>query len=103
MKQEQLVTSEVRLAGPIAAITRKGKDEPLMTVGEAARFLVANFTNAQGGDVYWRIAASALEEAAETDTRYAIVHATKAVISLLETERLTRRPAIHPGPRHSRD
>jgi hypothetical protein len=42
----------------------------------------------------WKLAASALERAAESDTAYNIVHATNAVIVLLEDEKLIRHDGI---------
>ena len=60
-----------------------------MTVGEAARFLLANFGSAHGTDVHSSVVCSALERAAETDSSYDVVQATKAMILLLETEKLT--------------
>lgn len=89
MKQEDLLASEVHLAGPIAAVDRQGKQETLFSVGEAARFLLANFKSGHGSDVDWRAAAGALEQAAETDSGYDIVYATKAITTLLESEGLT--------------
>jgi hypothetical protein len=67
----------VRFAAPIAAVDRQGKQETLVTVGEAARLLLADLARATGGDVDWRLAASALEPAAETDSGYDILHATE--------------------------
>ena len=81
----------MRLAHPINVKDRDGNEETLETVGDAASFLLVNFSHARSTDVDWKLAASALERAAETDRGYHIVHATNAVIALLETERLIRR------------
>jgi hypothetical protein len=66
----------------------------LVTVGHAARFLVANFEVPHGRDVDIRIVADALERAAETHGGYEIVRATNAMIALLESEMLNSY-AIH--------
>jgi hypothetical protein len=91
MDQEEVVASAVRLAHPINVKDRDGNEETLETVGEAASFLLLNFSHARSADVDWKLAASALERAAETETGYHVVHATNAVIALLETEKLIRR------------
>jgi hypothetical protein len=91
MKQEDVVASAVQLAEPIKAEDREGKEQTLRTVGDAAHFILVNLTLARAGDIDWKIAASALERAAETGTEVNTVHATKAVIALLETEKLIRR------------
>ena len=70
---------------------REGHEETLETVGEAAGFLLVNFSHAKSADVDWKLAASALERAAETNSGYHVVHATNAVIALLEAEKLIRR------------
>jgi hypothetical protein len=75
----------------VEAEDREGKEQTLRTVGDAAHFILVNFTLARAGDIDWKIAASALERAAETGTEVNTVHATKAVIALLETEKLIRR------------
>jgi hypothetical protein len=90
MKQEEVVASDVLLTHPIKAAGREGQNETLETVGDAAGFLLANFSRARSEDADWILAASALERAAETDSAYHVVHATNAVIALLETEKLIR-------------
>jgi hypothetical protein len=80
--------SVVELAEPIKAKDREGKDETLLTVGNAAYFLLV-ITMARAGDIHWKVAVSALET--EGGTEISTVHATKAVIALLETEKLIRR------------
>ena len=91
MKQEEVVASDVLLAHPIKAVDRDGHDETLKTVGDAAGCLLANFSRARWGEADWTLAASALERAAETDAAYHVVHATNAVIALLENDKLIRR------------
>jgi hypothetical protein len=91
MKQEEVVASGVRLAHPINTADREGALETLQTVGDAARFLLANFTRERAADSDWQLAASALERAAESDTGFNILHATNAVIALLEIDKLIRR------------
>ena len=85
------MASAVRLAEAIKAQDREGKEDTLLTVGDAAHFLLVNFTLEQTGDVDWTVAASALERAAESDTGYNMLHATNAVLELLKTEKLIRR------------
>jgi hypothetical protein len=91
MNQEEVVASTVPLAHPINVRDRDGKEYSLETIGDAASFLLLNFSHARSADVDWMLAASALERAAETETGHHVVHATNAVIALLETEKLTRR------------
>jgi hypothetical protein len=79
------------LAHPINVKDRDGKEDTLETIGDAASFLVLNFSRARSADTDWKLTARALEHAAETDSAYQIVEATHAVIALLETEKLIRR------------
>ena len=91
MKQEDVVASAVLLAHPINVKDRDVKEETLETVGEAASFLLVNFSGARSADTDWKLTARALEHAAETDSAYHIVGATNAVIALLDAEKLIRR------------
>jgi hypothetical protein len=91
MNQEEVVASAVLLAHPINVRHRDGKEETLETVGEAASFLLVNFSGARSADTDWKLTARALEHAAEADSAYQIVEATHALIALFETEKLIRR------------
>ena len=86
MEHEEVVASTVQLAYPINVKDREGNDETLATVGDAASFLLVNFNRPRSADIDWKLAASALERAAN------------AVIALLETEKLIRRCANHGAP-----
>jgi hypothetical protein len=91
MNQEEVVASNVLLAHPIKAVDRESHDTTLETIGDAAGFLLANFSRARSAESDWTLAASVLERAAETDMAHHVVHATNAVIALLENEKLIRR------------
>jgi hypothetical protein len=75
-----------RLSRPIRARDLSGSLQRLTNVGEAARFIVSNFSVKRARDVDWKYAAAALETATGNA---ALKHiATKAVRNLLDTDRL---------------
>jgi hypothetical protein len=75
-----------RLSRPIRARDLSGSLQRLTNVGEAARFIVSNFSVERARDVDWKYAAAALETATGNA---ALKHiATKAVRNLLDSDRL---------------
>ena len=75
-----------RLSRPIRARDLSGSLQRLTNVGEAARFILSNFSVERARDVDWKYAAAALETATGNA---ALKHiATKAVRNLLDTDRL---------------
>jgi len=75
-----------RLSRPIRARDLSGSLQRLTNVGEAARFILSNFSVERARDVDWKYAAAALE----TATGNAALHdiATRAVRNLLDADRL---------------
>jgi hypothetical protein len=75
-----------RLSRPIRARDLIGSLQRLTNVGEAARFILSNFSVERARDVDWKYAAAALE----TATGNAALHdiATRAVRNLLDADRL---------------
>jgi hypothetical protein len=77
------------LSGPIHARDLRGSLQRLTNIGEAARFILANFSAERARDVDWKYAAAALETATGNAAFNDI--ATSAVRNLLDADRLLDR------------
>ncbi len=86
MTHEEIIASPVKLAAPLDVKDNKNSKKTLATVGEAARFIRANFSRQRSDYVDWEYAARTLEVAAETDNADRRQQATDAVIALLRAE-----------------
>jgi hypothetical protein len=86
MKHEDIIASVVTLAAPLSVKDIKNSRKTLTTVGEAARFIRANFSRQRSDYVDWEHAANALELAAETNDSAQRQHATDAVSALLQAD-----------------
>jgi len=75
-----------RLSRPIRARDLCGSLQRLTNVGEAAHFILSNFSVERARDVDWKYAAAALETATGNAALNHI--ATRAVMNLLDTDRL---------------
>jgi hypothetical protein len=75
-----------RLSTPIRARDLSGSLQRLTNVGEAARFILSNFSIERARDVDWKYAAAALETATGNATLNDI--ATSAVRNLLDADQL---------------
>jgi len=75
-----------RLSRTIRVRDLSGSRERLTNVGEAARFILSNFSIERARNVDWKYAAAALETATGNAALNHI--ATRAVISLLDADRL---------------
>jgi hypothetical protein len=84
-----LILSTVKLRRPLRASV-DSIEHDLRTVGDAARFMWANFSSKRKGDVAWRHAAMCLEEAAIYRDQEHIAAATIAVEVLLNENGLLR-------------
>jgi hypothetical protein len=83
-----IVISTVELTRVLTAKDPHGELHVLRTVGDAARFMHANFSWRRKGDVAWRHAAMCLEEAAIADDAEHAATATIAVEVLLNEDGL---------------
>lgn len=86
MRHEEIIVSLVELVAPLNVKDIKNNKKILVNVGEAARFIRANFSRQRSDSVDWEHAAKSLEVAAETNDVARRQHATEAVIALLRTE-----------------
>ena len=86
MKHEEIIASLVELAAPLNVKDIKNNEKILVNVGEAARFIRANFSRQRSDSVDWEHAAKTLEVAAETNDAERRQHATEAVVALLRAE-----------------
>jgi hypothetical protein len=77
-----LLLSTVELGRPLRA-SLDSIEHDLRTVGDAARFMWANFSSKRKGDLAWRTAVMCLEEAAMYRDREHIAAATIALEVLL--------------------
>ena len=82
-----VILSTVELRRPVRASV-DSIEHDLRTVGDAARFMWANFSSKRKGDVAWRHAAMCLEEAAIHGDPEHITAATIAVEVLLNEDGL---------------
>ena len=83
-----LILSTVELSRALRARGVDSIEHELRTVGDAARFMWANFSSKRKGDVAWRHAAMCLEEAAIHGDPEHITAATIAVEVLLNEDGL---------------
>jgi hypothetical protein len=74
-----LILSTVKLSRTLKATGIDSIEHELRTVGDAARFMWANFSSKRKGDLAWKQAAMCLEEAAIHDDQE---HAAAATIAL---------------------
>ena len=79
-----LILSTVELSRLVRARGIDAIEHDLQTVGDAARFMWANFSAQRKSDVAWRHAAMCLEEAARYDDREYATMATVALEVLLD-------------------
>ena len=86
MDHADIIASDVMLATPLTVKDAKNNKKTLTTVGEAARFIRANFSRQRSDYVDWEHAAKTLEAAAETNDDDRRRHATEAIMSLLRAE-----------------
>lgn len=82
-----LIISTVELGRPLRARIDTIEHD-LRTVGDAARFIWANFSSSRKGDLAWRTAVMCLEEAAVHRDREHIAAATIALEVLLNEDGL---------------
>ena len=88
MTHEEIIASPVELATPLIVKDIRNNKNTLLTVGEAARFIRANFSRQRSDHTDWEHAASALEVAAETNDAERRQHASEAMVALLRAEGL---------------
>ena len=81
-----LILSTVELNRALRARGVNSIQHELRTVGDAARFMWANFSSKRKGDVAWRHAAMCLEEAAKSGGADHIATATIALEVLLNED-----------------
>jgi hypothetical protein len=86
MEHEKIIASSVELAAPLNVKDIRNNKKILVNVGEAARFIRANFSRQRSDSADWEHAAKALEVAAETNDAERRQHATEAVVALLRAE-----------------
>ena len=87
-----VANSQVQLTGTLKVRGIRDEKLTLSTVGEAVRFLLANFSEDYRVEQTCQLAANALEIAAATNDTTRREYATKAVIALLHSERILERP-----------
>jgi hypothetical protein len=88
MTHEEIIASPVELAAPLNVKDIRNNKKTLNTIGEAARFIRANFSRQRSDYVDWELAAKTLEVAAETNDAECRQHATEAIVALLRAERM---------------
>jgi hypothetical protein len=86
VNHDEIIARVVALAMPLTVKDAKNNKRTLTTVGEAARFIHANFSRQRSDQVDWEHAANALEVAAETNDAERRQHATEVVVALLRAE-----------------
>ena len=86
MEHEKIIASLVELTVPLNVKDIKNTNRKLVTVGEAARFIRANFSRQRSDSVDWEHAAKSLEVAAETNDAETRQHASDAVVALLRAD-----------------
>jgi hypothetical protein len=82
-----LIVSTVELARPLRA-SIDSIEHDLRTIGDAARFIWANFSSKRKGDIAWRNAVMCLEKAAIHRDPLFILAATIAIEVLLSEDGL---------------
>jgi hypothetical protein len=88
MIDEEVLTSQVQLSAVVLAKDVQKTPQRIACVGEAARFMLANYPPARCDDPDWQIAAKQLDLAALTNDPGDCIIATGEFIALLKNEGL---------------
>ena len=91
MTDGTLVSNRVLLTAPLTVRDLKKDPFILNNVGEAVKFLYANFPLGRRAEAKWQYTAQALQIAAATNGASEREYATKAVIALLHSEGMLAR------------
>jgi isoaspartyl peptidase/L-asparaginase-like protein (Ntn-hydrolase superfamily) len=88
MTREEILSSQVQLSAIVVARDVQNTPQHISCVGEAARFMLANYPPERCYDADWKLATKSLWLAALTNNIEVCIQATSAFIALLEKEGL---------------